>query len=58
MFSQFYVLSPRGDSILFRSLRGDLGRSTADTFFRSVRFHLGKPQEVSGVRMARPLHGV
>lgn len=53
MFSQFYVLSPRGDSIIFRNLRSEIHKSTAEIFFRNVRFWNGKPQEV---RLSKPNH--
>lgn len=46
MFTQFYVLSPRGDTIVFRNFRSEISRSTAESFFRNVRFWNGKPQEV------------
>ena len=39
--SQFYVLSPRGDSILFKDFRGQ-HKSNAEAFFRSVKFWDGK----------------
>ncbi|CAD7934958.1 unnamed protein product [Amoebophrya sp. A120] len=34
--SQFYVLSPRGDTILTRDFRGDVVKGTAEMFFRKV----------------------
>ncbi len=49
MFSQFYVLGPRGDSIVFRSFRSELVRSTAETFFRNVRFWGGRAQDAPPV---------
>jgi len=47
--SQFYVLSPRGDSIISRDFRGDLARSTAEIFFRNVKFWNGKQQDAPPV---------
>lgn len=49
MITQFYILSSRGDSIIYRNFRYDIARSTAETFFRSVRFWDGKQQEVRSV---------
>ncbi len=34
--SQFYVLSPRGDTILTRDFRGDVVKGTAEIFFRRI----------------------
>lgn len=47
--SQFYVLSPRGDSIIFKDLRGDLPKTTTEVFFRHAKFWQGKPQEAPPV---------
>eukprot|EP00850_Spirogloea_muscicola_P019681 SM000196S05373 [mRNA] locus=s196:246080:248219:+ [translate_table: standard] len=38
MISQLFVLSPRGDSIIFRDYRGDVGKGAAEVFFRKVKF--------------------
>lgn len=46
-FSQLYVLSPRGDSIIFRDFRHDVSKSTTEIFFRNCRFWKGK-QGVAG----------
>ena len=43
MLSQFFILSTRGDTIIRRDFRGDLGRQTAEVFFRKVRFWEGDP---------------
>lgn len=43
--SQFYLLSPRGDSIIFRDFRGDVKNSTSEIFFKNVKFFGGKQQE-------------
>jgi len=34
--SQFYILSPRGDTIITRDFRGDVVKGTAEIFFRKV----------------------
>eukprot|EP00397_Hematodinium_sp_SG-2012_P016487 GEMP01016824.1.p1 GENE.GEMP01016824.1~~GEMP01016824.1.p1 ORF type:complete len:452 (+),score=53.42 GEMP01016824.1:348-1703(+) len=34
--SQFYILSPRGDTIITRDFRGDVVKGTAEIFFRRV----------------------
>jgi len=49
MISQFYILSPRGDSIIFRDFRFDLPKSTVEIFFRNVKFWDGKQQEAPPV---------
>jgi len=49
MFAQFYILSPRGDSIIFRNFRTDINKSTAEIFFRHARFWQGKAQEAPPV---------
>ena len=36
--SQFYVLSPRGDTIISKQYRGDIVRGTAEMFFRKMKF--------------------
>lgn len=38
MISQFFVLSQRGDNIVFRDYRGDVQKGSAETFFRKVKF--------------------
>lgn len=43
--SQFYLLSPRGDSIIFKEYRNELHKGTAEIFFRNVKFWKGKQQE-------------
>ncbi|CAD7930618.1 unnamed protein product [Amoebophrya sp. A25] len=40
--SQFYVLSPRGDTILMRDFRGDVVKGTAEMFFRKVSLFSGE----------------
>jgi AP-4 complex subunit mu-1 len=49
MISQFYVLSPRGDSIIARDFRGDLPKGAAEIFFRNVKFWQGKQQDAPPV---------
>lgn len=34
--SQFFILSPRGDTIISKDYRGDSVAGTTDTFFRKV----------------------
>ncbi|GFS44040.1 clathrin adaptor complexes medium subunit family protein [Actinidia rufa] len=38
MISQFFVLSQRGDNIVFRDYRGDVPKGSAEIFFRKVKF--------------------
>ena len=35
--SQFFILSPRGDTIVTREFRGDVPKGAAETFFRKAR---------------------
>lgn len=37
MFSQIFILSPRGDTIINRDFRSDLPKSTPETFFRFAK---------------------
>ena len=36
--SQFFILSPRGDTIISKDFRGDSPSSAAEDFFRKVKF--------------------
>jgi AP-4 complex subunit mu-1 len=56
MFTQFYVLGPRGDSIIYRNFRNEITKSTAETFFRNVRFWNDKPQEAPPIFNIDGLH--
>eukprot|EP00455_Lapot_gusevi_P049590 TRINITY_DN705_c0_g1_i6.p1 TRINITY_DN705_c0_g1~~TRINITY_DN705_c0_g1_i6.p1 ORF type:complete len:468 (-),score=141.13 TRINITY_DN705_c0_g1_i6:134-1474(-) len=47
--SQFYVLSPRGDTIISRDFRGDVPKGTNEIFFRKVKFWKGKQQDAPPV---------
>ncbi|GAA0162420.1 membrane traffic protein [Lithospermum erythrorhizon] len=38
IISQFFVLSQRGDNIVFRDYRGDIPKGSAEIFFRKVKF--------------------
>ncbi|KAF6152837.1 hypothetical protein GIB67_025855 [Kingdonia uniflora] len=38
MISQFFVMSQRGDNIVFRDYRGDVPKGSAEIFFRKVKF--------------------
>lgn len=49
MISQFFVLTPRGDSIIMRDFRGDLPKGTSDIFFRHVKFWKGKQEDAPPV---------
>ncbi|GAW80963.1 AP-4 complex subunit mu [Plasmodium gonderi] len=41
VISQFYILSPRGDTIINRDFRGDVSKGSAELFFRNVKLHKG-----------------
>lgn len=41
MFSQIFILSPRGDTIINRDFRSDLPKSAAETFFRFAKLSKG-----------------
>ncbi|XP_054797319.1 AP-4 complex subunit mu isoform X1 [Prosopis cineraria] len=45
MISQFFVLSQRGDNIVFRDYRGDVQNGSAEIFFRKVKFWKEDGQE-------------
>ncbi|KAF7830005.1 AP-4 complex subunit mu-like [Senna tora] len=45
MISQFFVLSQRGDNIVFRDYRGDVQKGSAEIFFRKVKFWKEDGQE-------------
>lgn len=45
MISQFFVLSQRGDNIVFRDYRGEVKKETAEIFFRKVKFWKEDGQE-------------
>ncbi|MCO5575871.1 hypothetical protein L7F22_029676 [Adiantum nelumboides] len=45
MISQFFVLSLRGDNIIFRDYRADVPKSSAEIFFRNVKFWKGEEGE-------------
>ena len=47
--SQFFILSPRGDSIIRKEFRGDAPITTTETFFRNVKFWKGKQQDAPPV---------
>lgn len=40
--SQFFILSPRGDTIISKDYRGDAVAGTTDTFFRKASESLSK----------------
>ncbi|KAK8625793.1 hypothetical protein V6N13_056951 [Hibiscus sabdariffa] len=45
MISQFFVLSQRGDNIVFRDYRGEVPKGSAEIFFRKVKFWKQDGQE-------------
>ncbi|XP_057864554.1 AP-4 complex subunit mu isoform X2 [Cryptomeria japonica] len=45
MISQFFVLSQRGDNIVFRDYRGEVPKGSAEIFFRKVKFWKGDDGE-------------
>ncbi|WRX31237.1 Mu homology domain - like 5 [Theobroma cacao] len=45
MISQFFVLSQRGDNIVFRDYRGEVAKGSAEIFFRKVKFWKEDGQE-------------
>ncbi len=44
--SQLFVLSGRGDTIISKEFRGDIPKTTAETFFRKVKFWKGEAPPV------------
>ncbi|KAK7301111.1 hypothetical protein RJT34_11972 [Clitoria ternatea] len=53
MISQFFVLSQRGDNIVFRDYRGEVQKGSAEIFFRKVKFW-----EDGGLEEAPPVFNV
>lgn len=47
--SEFYILSPRGDTIIQRQFRGDIPKGSAETFFRKVKFWKGDAPPIFNV---------
>ncbi|XP_068313014.1 AP-4 complex subunit mu-like [Pyrus communis] len=45
MISQFFLLSQRGDNIVFRDYRGEVPKGSAEIFFRKVKFWKEDGQE-------------
>ncbi|XP_058088392.1 AP-4 complex subunit mu-like isoform X1 [Magnolia sinica] len=45
MISQFFVLSQRGDNIVFRDYRSEVPKGSAEIFFRNVKFWKGDEGE-------------
>jgi len=56
MFTQFYVLGPRGDSIIYKNFRNEITKPTAEIFFRNVRFWNNKTQEAPPIFNVDGLH--
>ena len=46
MISQFFVVSPRGDTLIFKDYRGDVPRTTSEKFWRHVKFAKGEAEPV------------
>ena len=51
--SQLFILSGRGDTIIAKEFRGDMPKTTAETFFRKVKFWKGEAPPVF-VRFREP----
>jgi len=51
MISQFFILSPRGDAIIYRDFLGNVPHSSRETYFRHSRFWRGggAPGGLSGL---------
>ena len=50
-FSQFFILSPRGDSILKKDFDGGVSNVSTDNFYTHVKFWKGKQQEAPSIFM-------
>ena len=46
MISQFFIVSPRGDTLIFKDYRGDVPRVTSEVFWRKVKFSSGEAEPV------------
>ena len=55
MISQFFIVSPRGDTLINKDYRGDVPRTTSETFWRKVKFSQGEAPPVF-VRPPRAPH--
>jgi AP-4 complex subunit mu-1 len=49
MFSQIFILSPRGDTIINRDFRSDLPKSAPETFFRWAKSAKGDATPLGAV---------
>eukprot|EP00898_Chlorokybus_atmophyticus_P006117 jgi/Chlat1/6506/Chrsp45S05991 len=57
VISQFFILSPRGDTIISRDYRGDIPRSSSEVFFRKVKFwHADTGEEAPPVFIVDGVH--
>lgn len=56
MITQFFVLSPRGDTIISKQYRGDAVRGIAEIFFRKVKFWKGDSPPIFNVDSTHFLH--
>lgn len=41
MLSQFFVLSPRGDTIINKQMRSDISKGSSEDFYHAVKFWKG-----------------
>ena len=46
MISQFFIVSPRGDTLILKDYRGDVSRNTSEKFWRHVKFSKGEAEPV------------
>ncbi len=46
MISQFFILTPRGDTIVSKDYRGDVARGTSDIFFRKLKTFANEPPPI------------
>eukprot|EP00735_Rhodelphis_limneticus_P008666 TRINITY_DN2184_c0_g1::TRINITY_DN2184_c0_g1_i1::g.12760::m.12760 TRINITY_DN2184_c0_g1::TRINITY_DN2184_c0_g1_i1::g.12760 ORF type:complete len:447 (-),score=96.71,sp/Q9SB50/AP4M_ARATH/49.89/2e-150,Adap_comp_sub/PF00928.16/5.6e-70,Clat_adaptor_s/PF01217.15/0.26,Clat_adaptor_s/PF01217.15/1.9e+03 TRINITY_DN2184_c0_g1_i1:712-2052(-) len=56
MISQFFILSPRGDTIIYRDFRGDVPSDAIDIFFGKVKYSKGEVPPIFNQSHVNYLH--
>eukprot|EP00041_Stephanoeca_diplocostata_P004609 m.47741 g.47741 ORF g.47741 m.47741 type:complete len:447 (-) comp15235_c0_seq1:217-1557(-) len=56
MISQFFILTPRGDTVVSKDYRGDCPRGTADIFFRKLKSFGNDPPPIFSIEMVHFIH--
>lgn len=56
MISQFFILTPRGDTVVSKDYRGDCPRGTAEIFFRKLKSYEANPPPIFSIEMVNFIH--